>query len=143
MMNRRTCAALTIALLIFGCACFSIADFDPEVASGAEALHGKFARFLSTLGECAGTPEAEYARHTAFYAEAWQDLERLEAAAGRRAHNELTLDSIDAIRDNLAELEGLHRLGVSRGEVDVIAKLFDTQFRMLVELENAKARKEP
>lgn len=141
-MRHRTSASLTIALLLFGCACFSIAGFDPAVASGTEALHAKFTRFLTTVGECAGTPEAEYSRHTAFYTEAWQDLERLEAAALSRPHNELTLDSINAIRDNLAQLEGLHRLGLSRGEVDVITKLFDTQFRMLVELENAKARKE-
>ena len=121
----------------------TLADFDPEVVSGTEALHEKFTRFLSSLGECAGTPEGEFSRHDAFYTEAWQDLERLEAAATRRANNELTLESIEAIRDNLAELEALHRAGISRGEVDVITKLFDTQFRMLVELENAKPRKEP
>jgi hypothetical protein len=142
-MTRRTSASLIIALLIFGCACFSIAEFDPEVVSGAEALHQKFGHFLSTLGECAGTPEADYSRHTAFYTEAWQDLERLEAEARSRPHNELTLRSLEAIRDNLVELEGLHHLGISRGEVDVVARLFDTQFRMLVELENAKPRKEP
>jgi hypothetical protein len=140
-MKRKTSAALTIALLIFGCACFSIADFDPELATGAGALQQKFALFLSRLGECAGTPEADYSQHGAFYVEAWQDLERLEAAALRQPDNELTLRSIDAIRDNLAELEGLHRLGLSRGEVEVISTLFDTQFRMLVELENVKPRK--
>lgn len=142
-MQRRTSAFLTIALVVFGCACFSIADFDPEVVSGTEALHEKFERFLSTLGECAGTPEGEYSRHDAFYAEAWQDLERLEFVAQGRANNKLTLESIESIRDNLAELEALHRAGISRGEVDVITMLFDTQFRMLVELENTKPRKEP
>lgn len=137
-MRHKKASFLTVALLVFGCACYSIASFDPLVVSDAGTLQQKFEVFFSGLAECAGTPEAEFARHEAFYADAWQELERLEARAQLRADNELTLRSIGHIRDNLAELEALHRLGITRAEVEIIARLFDTQFRMLVALENAK-----
>jgi hypothetical protein len=141
-MRRKTTTSLSMALLIFGCACFSIAGFDPEIVTGAARLQHDFAVFFSGLAECAGTPDAQFERHEAFYADAWQELERLEDQARGQPANQLTLDSIDAIRDNLAALEAIHRQGISRGEVDVIATLFDSQLRMLVELENAKQRKE-
>lgn len=142
-MKRHQSVSLTIVLLLFACACFSIADFDPVVATGAEALKEKFRVFLTGLAECAGTPEAAYLEHTTFYAEAREELDRLEAQARLQPDNELTLRSLDHIRDNVAELEEIHRLGISRGEVEIIAQLFDTQFRMLADLENAKQRKEP
>ncbi len=142
-MRKQTSLPLTLALLMFGCACFSIAGFDPELADGSAALQQKCAAFFATLAECAGTPEADFSRHIPFYVGAWKDLERLQAEAQRQPHNELTLQSLDAIGDNLAELESLHRAGLSRGEIEVIARLFDTQFRMLAALEQAKPREEP
>lgn len=142
-MRKQTSIPLTLVLLMFGCACFSMAGFDPELADGTAALQQKCEAFFSGLAASAGTPEAEFARHTAFYAEAWKDLERLEAEARQQPHNEPTLQSLDAIGDNLAELESLHRAGLSRGEIEVIARLFDTQFRMLAALEQAKPREEP
>jgi hypothetical protein len=142
-MRHKTSAALTILLMVFGCACFSIAGFNQQIVTGTEALQQQFETFLSGLAECAGTPEAEYARHSAFYAEARGALDRLQAEAELQQGNELTLRSLEDIRDNLAELEELHRSGLSRAELEVISTLFDTQFRMLVELENVKPRKEP
>ena len=46
------------------------------------------------------------------------------------------------IGDNVDRLEALHAKGISPGEIAVVRTLFDTQFRMLVQLENAKKRKE-
>jgi hypothetical protein len=142
-MRHKTAGFLTLVLMVFGCACFSMAGFDPEIVTGTEALQQKFDVFLSALAECAGTPEAEYARHAAFYAEAWTALDRLQAEARLQPGNELTLRALEDIRDNLADLEAFHRDGISRGELEVLSTLFDIQFRMLVELENAKPRKEP
>jgi len=142
-MKRQTSIPLALVLLMLGCACFSIADFDPAVATGSEALKEQFHVFLAGLAECAGTSDAAYENHTQFYESAAKELDLLQAQARRQPNNELTLRSLEAIRDNLDELEALHRIGISRAEVEIIAQLFDTQFRMLHDLEQAKARKEP
>lgn len=133
---------LSAALVLFGCGWLAIASYDPALDSGVADLKVKVATFLNGLRECAGTPEGEYARHTGFYTEARADLANLRAIAEVHAGNERTLRSLESIGENLDELEAIHRSGVSSEEVAVIAQLFDTQFRMLAELQKAKQRKE-
>ena len=141
-MKRNRIVILAVALAMFGCAWLSIGDYDPALDGGAAALKEKVATFLESLRECAGTPEGEYARHTGFYAEARADLAELRALAEVHAGNERTLRSLESIGENLDELEAIHRIGVTSAEVAIIAQLFDTQFRMLAQLEKAKQRKE-
>jgi hypothetical protein len=139
-VKRHRLFILAIALMMFGCAWLSVAEYDPAIEGGAEALHQKVYSFLGDLRECAGTPEGEYERHTEFYTSVRADLAGLRAIAETHTGNERTIRSLDDIGENLDELEALHREGVSSGEVALIAQLFDTQFRMLAELEKRKER---
>lgn len=138
-MRRQIVVILAAAAAMFGCAWLSVADYDPALAHGAAGLQKKVDTFLAGLAECMGTPEAEYALHVSFYAEARQELVGLCELARSRPGNDVTVRGLDAIGENLDQLEALHRRGfVSPDEVSVIAGIFDTQFRMLLELENAK-----
>ena len=139
-MKRPRLLVLSIALLMFGCGWLSIAKYDPAIEGGAAVLHGKVSEFLNNLRECAGTPEGEYELHAEFYAVARADLAALRTIAGTHANNERTIRSLEAIGENLDELEAIHREGVSSEEVALITQLFDTQFRMLAELEKRKER---
>jgi len=67
---------------------------------------------------------------------------RLRAEAGAQPGNGLTVQSLDLIQKNLEKLEAMHAGGITAEEIEIVRTLFDTQFRMLVQLENAKKRKE-
>jgi len=142
-MRRQTIVILAAALVMVGCAWLSVAEYDPALAHGVAGLQKKVDTFLAGLGECAGTPEGEYDRHASFYAEARQELAGLGQLARVQPGNDLTVRSLDSLAENLDQLEAMHRAGItSADEVALIAGLFDTQFRMLLELENAKKTEE-
>jgi hypothetical protein len=134
---------LTIAFLaLFTCACTGmfIAGYDAQVDRRGNALRNKVDRFFNDLERTAGTPAAAYHKHTRFYAAARKDLKALREAAGKLPGNEITVDSVGLIEQNLDQLEAMHRAGITAPEVPVIRDLIDTQFRLLLHLEEAKLR---
>jgi len=140
-MRKRTKAILlSVATLALSCA--FIAGYDPRIDAGASALQQKVGTFLIDLEQTAGTPEGEYGRHIGFYDEVRTDISELRDVASAHKGNDITLQSLDLIEANVAKLEKLHAEGISREEIGIVRSLFDTQFRMLLQLENAKKRKE-
>lgn len=134
---------LTIAFLaLFTCACTGmfVAGYDAQVDHRGNALRNKFNRFFSDLQRTAGTPAAAYDKHTRFYTEARNELKALREAAAKLPRNEITVDSVGLIEQNLDQLETMHRTGITAPEVPVIHDLIDTQFRLLLHLEEAKLR---
>ncbi|HTD83791.1 MAG TPA: hypothetical protein VK648_08385 [Gemmatimonadaceae bacterium] len=142
-MRKRAKAILLAALAsIVSCSGYFMATYDPAVDGGATELQQKIDRFLTDLQQRAGTPAAAFDQHAAFYDDVRGDIQELRDLASRQRGNELTLQSLDLIENNVDKLEALHADGISVQEIDVVRTLFDTQFRMLVQLENAKKRKE-
>jgi hypothetical protein len=142
MRKRLKAIVLAAVTSIVGCSGYFIAQYDPAVDSGATELQEKVDRFLSELEGSSGTPEGEYEQHTKFYGEVRGDIQTLRDAASKQRGNELTLRSLDLIANNVDRLEAMHSDGISSEEVAIVRTLFDTQFRMLVQLETAKKRKE-
>jgi hypothetical protein len=142
MRKRLRAILLTVAALGVSCSSYFIAEYSEAVDGGATKLQQKVDGFLTGLQSAAGTAEGEYAGHEEFYGEARSDIDELRTAAAAKRGNDLTLQSLDLIADNLDKLERMHAQGISAKEIAIVRQLFDTQFRMLVQLENAKKRKE-
>ena len=142
MRKRYKAILVAIGTLALSCSSYFIAEYSAEVDSGATQLQQKVDGFLTELQNTAGTAEGGYEGHEVFYADVRNDIGELRTAAALQRGNEITLQSIDRIEDNLDKLERMHAQGISAKEIAVARQLLDTQFRMLVQLEHAKKRKE-
>ena len=139
-MKRNYQLILALAIFVTGCTMRFIATYDPAVESDALQLQSKLNAFFDDLQNTAGTPEGEYDRYAAQYADLHAQLGDLQARAALQSRNQLTNDSLTLLEDNLVILETAHREGLSAAEVPVLRKLIDSQVRMLVQLEAAKKR---
>ena len=142
-MRQRTKAILLAAATFIGsCSALVVAKYDAAVDHGATELQQKVNSFLTDLEQNAGTPEAEYERHAGFYEEVRNDIFVLRNAASIQRGNDITIESLDLIEDNVGKLEQIHAEGISAEEIAVVRTIFDTQFQLLIQFENAKKRKE-
>jgi len=142
-MRKRLKATLLAAVAsIAGCSTYFIATYNPAVDSGATELQQKVDVFLNDLERTAGTPAGAYERNAGTYDELRGDIQTLRELASQQRGNDLTVHSLDLIENNVDKLQAIHADGISPKEIDIVRTLFDTQFRMLVQLENAKKRKE-
>lgn len=139
-MKRYSKALTIVALLILGCSVRFIAAYDPVVETSARELQAKFDALFEDLGRTAGTAAGEYQHYAHRYEGLRADLSALRYRAGEKARNEQTIQSLSLLDENLGHLETAHREGLRKGEVPVLRTLFDTQLRMIVELESAKKR---
>jgi hypothetical protein len=139
-MKRHQKALLTVAMLLLGCSVRYLAGYDPVVDSNARHLQVKLDALFEELSRTAGTPEGAYEVYAATYDGLRADISGLQHDAASQPRNQLTQTSLTLLDDNLRQLEAAHREGLSPAEVPVLRKLFDTQIRMIVELETAKKR---
>ena len=142
-MRKRVKAILAAAVVsVLSCAGLFVAHYSETVDRGAVELQQKVDAFLTELQQTAGTAEGEYEGHEEFYGEVRDDIDVLRTAAASQRGNTITLQSLDLIADNLDVLERMHAKGITPNEVAVARQLLDAQFRMLVQLEQAKKREE-
>lgn len=139
-MKRYSKALTIVALLILGCSVRFIAAYDPVVETNARQLQAKFDALFEDLGHTAGTANGEYQHYAHRYEDLRADLSALRYRAGEKSGNGQTLQSLSLLDENLQHLEAAHREGLRKGEVPVLRTLFDTQLRMILELETAKKR---
>ena len=133
-MRKHAKGILVALATLVSCSSYFIAEYNAVVDHGATELQQKVGRFLDDLERGDADPK--------FYAEARGDIQMLRSAASLQRGNELTVQSLDLIQDNLDKLEQIHARGISPKEVVIVRTLLDSQFRMLVQLEIAKKRKE-
>jgi hypothetical protein len=135
-------AALVLALLA-GCAS-RVAPYDPSFADGLAGLQSSTGRFFDQLQQVSGTPDADWVRHAAWYEGTRAEIAALRVrASAHGATNDATLDALALLDQSVAELETAHAEGLSAAEIPVLRTLFDSQLRMLVQLEAAKQRTPP
>ena len=140
---RKHAKALLLALVTaVSCSSYFVAEYNATVGHGATELQQQVNRFLEDLERGAGTPAADYDRTADFYVDARGEIAKLRTAASLQRGNDLTVQSLDLIQNNLDKLEQMHAGGITPREVAIARTLLDSQFRMLVQLENAKKRKE-
>ena len=142
-MKQHIKAIFLAALALIGsCSAYVIAEYNEALDHGASELQTKVDTFLNDLEQHAGAPEAEYERNSGFYEEVRGDISVLREAASEHRGNDITIKSLGLIADNVDKLERMHAEGISAEEIAIVRTLFDTQFRMLIQFENAKKRKE-
>ncbi len=141
-MSRRGKAATLIAAIVIAllAGCISrVAPHDAVIAAGLARLQSSCNGFFDDLQRTAGTPDAVWESHAA-----WYDTTRAEIAAlrGRAESYSLkhdpTADLFALLDESVNELEKAHIQGLSSGEIAVLRTLFDSQLRMLIQLEAAK-----
>lgn len=139
-MKRHSKALLVIGMLVLGCTVRYIAEYDPAVEGNVRQLQTKFDALFSDLARTAGTPDGDYAHYAVRYDSLRADIAGLQHDAAFVPRNEITNTSLLLLDDNLHQLEVAHRDGLAPAEVPVLRSLFDTQLRMIIELETAKKR---
>lgn len=129
-----------VLALLSGCAS-RVAPRDEALAEGLAGLQSSTDRFFDQLQQVIGTPDAAWVRHAAWYEETRSAIAALRVrASAAGATNNATLDALAMLDQSVAELETAHAVGLSAAEVPVLRTLFDSQLRMLVQLEAAKQR---
>ena len=139
-MKRHNRIILALLAVLAGCTWQRIADYDPSVDQGAVQMQASFNALFDDLQGSAGTPAGEYELYASRYDHLRTTVTQLQSQAALQTGNEITSTSLTLLHDNLQQLELAHRDGLTAGQVPVLRKLFDTQLRMLVQLEAAKKR---
>ena len=143
-MSRRGQAATLIAamLLVAVAACSSrIAPHDETIAAGLASLQSSNNSFFEQLGRTVGTPEAAWERQTAWYDKTRADIADLRArAVSHGKPDDPTVRNLELLQKCVDELEDTHAGGLTAGQIPILRTLFDSQLRMLIELEAAKRK---
>lgn len=143
-MTRRDTFATLIAAIVLAllAGCLSrVSPYDDTIAAGLTSLRSSNTRFFDELQQTAGTPGAKLESHAAWYEETRAEIVALRTrAAAYGMKNDPTVRSLELLGASLDELEKVHAKGISAGEIPVLRTLFDSQLRMLIELESAKRR---
>jgi len=127
-----------VIALVAGCVS-RVAPHDEEIARGLAGLQSSCGQFLDELHRTAGTPEAAWECHTAWYENTREELGALRVrAASYGTKNDATVDSLDLLRESVERLEIIHAGGVTAGEVAVLHTMLDAQLDMLIRFEAAK-----
>jgi hypothetical protein len=136
-------AALLTLLLALLTGCVSrVAPHDETIAAGLAELRSRNTRFFDELQQTAGTPDAAWECHIAWYEETHAKIGALRTrAASHGLKSDPTADALALLDRSVAELEQVHAEGLSRGEIPLLRTMFDSQLHMLIELEEAKKRK--
>ena len=140
MRTIRTVSHGLALLLAAGCALRPAAPYDAGLDGGLAELQVKVDTFLEGLQRQAGTPDGAWDRHASFYEGVRKDVEILRSRAAAHAGNDVTLGSLDRLAASIDDLERLHRDGLKGAEIPILRSLFDSQLRMLIQLESAKKR---
>ncbi len=131
--------AIVLAVLA-GCAS-RIAPHDQTIAAGLSALQQSHGRFFDQLQLSAGTPDAAWESHRQWYQETRAEIAALRTrAASHGLGQDPTGDALELLEKSVDELEVMHMQGISAVEVPTLRILFDSQLRMLAQLEAAKQR---
>lgn len=143
-MSRRGALAVLLTALVLAvpAACVSrVAPYDQTIATGLAKLQASHTRFFDELQQTAGTPDAAWNCHAAWYGETRAEIAALRVrAASYGLEKDPTVAAMELLERSLNELEQAHAQGFSAGEIPVLRTLFDAQLHMLIELEAAKKR---
>ncbi len=132
---------LLVAVSLSGCPIRLIAEYDETIDRSTAELQRKVETFLTRLERTAGSPAAEYSRHTGVYDEVRVDLSALKVRASAIPENRITVEQIDLLAASWSDLEQLHKIGFrDPKEIAPLRKNFNNSFTAILKLELAKRR---
>lgn len=120
--------ALPLTLTLAFLSCPSTA-MDPAIVRELAALQPSVDDFLVQLQQKAGTAEADYAFHAAFYETTRKELASLRGRADAADARALSL--IDQVSSNIDGLEKVHRDGFNGAEIPALRQIFTAQFEAI------------
>ena len=135
------CSAVTVAILLSGCAIALISDYDEVTDKTVTALQRKTEEHLVRLETTTGKPECEHPKFEKFYAEAKVDVSAIRTRTAAIPKNDISTKQIDQLGESLQSLEDLHRLKcISKAQIPALRTPLNSIFTAILKLEIAKKR---
>jgi hypothetical protein len=138
-------AALALSALAGGCVRL-VSEYDEQMDKGASDLDRKvIALIIDNVDDgSSGGDSRAYKANAKRYTDIKSDARVLKVRAIAQAgQNNQTIQIVDTIQDNIADLERLHAIsptGFAPAEASAVLTQFDVQFGALIALELAKKR---
>lgn len=138
---------LFMSVVLGGCTTVKlVGDYDEQIDKGVTQLQKDTETFLIRLEGTARkeTDKVEaYEKNVAFYQGAKVAVSSLRVRADAMERNSITVRMLDRIGNNIRRLEGMHRDGLTRVEIeDSIRGALNAQFTAVLTFELAKKRGE-
>jgi hypothetical protein len=146
-MTQKILAVLLAVLLLSSCSLRLVSEYDEVTDQGVSDLYRKTGVFLASLKKDVAMSDSllfpgEVAER--FYLDSGVAIGLLQTRAGNIEKNAETIEMLDVLEDALKDLEKVHRMGLSSvTEVQILQDTFDSCFRSILRLEQAKRRGKP
>ena len=139
--------ALLIAFALGGCSTIKlVGDYDEQIDKGVTQLQKEVETFLVKLEATAEKPAdtvESYDKNKKFYEDSKVALSGLRVRADSMERNSITVRMLDRLSNNISRLEGMHRDGFVKAEIDQsIRGALNSQFTAILTFELAKKRGE-
>jgi hypothetical protein len=140
-------AIFCLALALSGCSTVKlVGDYDEQIDRGVTRLQKDVETFLVKLEESANKPADKvegFEKNRKFYQDTKVTLSGLRVRADSMERNSITVRMLDRLANNIARLEGMHREGLVKAEIDQsIRGALNAQFTAILTFELAKKRGE-
>lgn len=140
-------AAFLMITALSGCSTIKlVGDYDEQIDKGVTQLQKDVEIFLVKLEASAKKPADKvesYDKSKKFYENAKVALSGLRVRADAMERNSITVRMLDRLSDSITRLEGMHRDGLAKAEIDQsIRGALNSQFTAILTFELAKKRGE-
>lgn len=138
---------MLIAFALAGCSTIKlVGDYDEQIDKGVTQLQKDVETFLVVLEASAEKPSDKvenYEKNKKFYDDCKITLSSLRVRADSTERNSITVRMPDRVSNNISRLEGMHREGLAKAEIDQsIRGALNSQFTAILTFELAKKRSE-
>jgi hypothetical protein len=140
-------ATFLIMMVLNGCSTIKlVGDYDEHIDQGVTQLQKDVETFLVKLEASAEKPAdrvESYDKNIQFYNETKVAISSLRIRADSMERNSITVRMLDRLAKNISRLEGMHREGLAKAEIDEsIRGGLNAQFTAILTFELAKRRGE-
>lgn len=139
-------SAILITIALAGCSTIKlVGDYDEQIDKGTTQLQRDAETFLVKLEASAEKPTDKveiYEKNKSFYDGMRVALSGLRVRADSMERNSVTVRMLDKLSNNFKRLEGMHREGIVKAEINDIRGAINSQFTAILTFELAKKRGE-
>lgn len=139
-------SAILLSMALTGCSTIKlVGDYDEQIDKGTTQLQKDAETFLVKLEASADKPKDKvesYEKNKSFYDGMRVSLSGLRVRADSMERNSITVRMLDKLANNFKRLEGMHKDGLAKAEIDDIRGAINSQFTAILTFELAKKRGE-
>lgn len=117
-----------------------IAEYDEKLDNSVTELQKKVAILLTQLERTAETDEGIYSKYQQSYDGIQVDLSSIRVRAVAIDKNKITQDQIQLLSESIANLEDLHKTGLTREQIPALRNSFEQGFTAILKLIHALKR---